>query len=62
MKTITCNCCGEDIKITNNIPEDFITINKSWGFLSPFDGETHDIDLCTSCYKNFIDSFKIPPK
>jgi hypothetical protein len=62
LKTITCNCCGEDIRMnTTEVLDDFVHIHKQWGYLSPYDGENHNIDLCNNCYSNIIKTFKIPP-
>lgn len=56
---IYCNCCGrmisQDIQKTG---EDFLQIDKTWGFFSGKDGERHSFALCEGCYdsmrKNFV--------
>ena len=59
---IVCNICGEKIlKNEFGYFEDFLEINKTWGYHSSFDGETHDFDICMQCYKKFLDEMKIKP-
>lgn len=62
IKTITCNCCGENIKMNKSGDcYDYVNIEKTWGYFSPLDGETHSMDICSRCYSNIVKSFKIPP-
>ncbi len=62
-ESIICNCCGQKINSTKQHPyPDYITIHKIWGYDSPYDGEEHDIDLCTDCYAKWIQTFKIDPR
>ncbi|MCL2356735.1 MAG: hypothetical protein FWC70_06210 [Defluviitaleaceae bacterium] len=62
LSDVRCNSCGKDVD-KNEIGyfEDHISLSKLWGYHSPFDGESHDIDLCVDCYKNWITGFEIPP-
>lgn len=67
---IICNCCEKPIKKDNFTYygtlnptkefEDCLEINKEWGYLSDYDCEIHSFHICQSCYKKWIDSFKIP--
>lgn len=66
---IICNCCGQPIKkhafdvdTTKpfDIPDDYLEINKEWGYFSDYDYENHKAHICQTCYKKWIDSFKIP--
>jgi hypothetical protein len=41
--------------------EDHVSLSKTWGYFSPFDGEAHNIDLCVDCYQGWISHFEIPP-
>lgn len=60
---IICNCCGQEIKITQQHPyPQYVSIRKEWGFDSDYDGELHEIDLCQECYGKWIQTFKISPK
>lgn len=59
---VYCNCCGQEIKTNKHgITEEHITIKKRWGYDSNFDGEEHDIDICCTCYKKWIETFTIKP-
>ena len=59
---VRCNDCGRGIsKDDAGYFEDHISLTKNWGYHSPFDGETHAIDLCADCYKDWILQFDIPP-
>lgn len=58
---VRCNDCGSYIK--KNLLgylEDHVSINKTWGYGSPNDGQTHNIDLCLGCYTRWIGQFDIP--
>ncbi len=60
---ITCNMCGEGIKKNKfGMFDEHLSIEKSWGYGSVFDGETHSIDLCEKCYISFINTLKLPYK
>jgi len=59
---VRCNMCGCDIcKDASGYLEDHVSLSKDWGYLSPFDGESHAIDLCVDCYRDWIAKFAIPP-
>ncbi len=59
---VLCNCCGKPIDTgCDDVPGEFLSIVKRWGYFSPFDGEKHTIDLCLSCYQQWIRTFVIPP-
>lgn len=58
---VICNCCGKTIeKAESGRHSDYLSVEKTWGYLSPFDNEIHDFDICDSCYERFIESFAIP--
>ena len=60
---VTCNVCGRGVsKDAFGYFEDHLSICKNWGYHSPYDGETHAIDLCIDCYQGWVDGFEIPPK
>ncbi len=52
-----CNCCGRKI-----LGEDFLEVEKSWGYFSSKDGVNESFELCEKCYDSFVELFKIPPK
>lgn len=60
-KDVLCNMCGCEIKKDDygNF-FDYAELEKTWGYLSCFDGKNHKFDLCQNCYKKLIDSFSIP--
>jgi len=62
LSEVRCNSCGQDVN-KNHIGyfEDHVSLSKTWGYHSPYDGEAHDIDLCVGCYKDWINKFEIPP-
>jgi len=59
---IFCNVCGKKIhKNKDGYFDDFLSIEKRWGYHSEFDNETHFIDICQACYKVLINNLKIKP-
>ncbi len=60
LKYVLCNKCGKNIDIKQY--EDFLNISKDWGYNSSFDNEIHEIEICQSCYNNFLSDLKIEPK
>ena len=58
---VRCNYCGRDVeKDTTGYFEDHISLTKHWGYHSPYDGESHIIDLCVDCYQDWTSQFEIP--
>ncbi len=58
--TVTCNMCGEEIKVNQfGYFDEYVTIEKTWGYGSRYDGETHSIDLCENCYTEMLKKLKI---
>ena len=58
---IVCNMCGKNIPVENNIPrEDFIEINKAWGYFSRKDGKTWKFVVCEECADRLAGQMKIP--
>ena len=63
LREVHCNQCGTAVnKNELNYFDDYISIDKTWGYHSPADGETHSIELCADCYFEWIKGFKIPPE
>ncbi len=57
---VFCNMCGDEIEeISNGRKKDFLHIEKTWGYGSEMDGESHSIDLCEKCYKEIIEKCKM---
>jgi len=62
IQDIFCNICGEKIhKNEFGYYDDFLSIEKTWGYHSRFDSETHFIDICQLCYKELLERFKLKP-
>ncbi|MCL1786562.1 MAG: hypothetical protein FWG38_01135 [Defluviitaleaceae bacterium] len=60
---VCCNQCGRGIeKDATGYVEDYILLTKDWGYHSPYDGESHTINLCVDCYKDWTQHFTIPPQ
>lgn len=61
IKKIVCNKCGKEILIKNEIPqEDYLSVDKRWGYFSNKDGQSDSFDLCEECYDSFVAGFLIP--
>ena len=60
---VRCNTCGVEIpRDRAGYFEDYVSIAKSWGYNSQYDGELHSIDLCQACYEVWTANFAIPPQ
>lgn len=60
LKELLCNVCGKPIlKNTFGYYDDHISIEKRWGYGSPYDNETHNFEICHDCYDKMIKTFKI---
>ena len=60
---VICNFCGEQIRQNDfGYWEEHLSFNKTWGYGSPHDGETHSVDICLSCYQMLVEKMKIPPE
>lgn len=58
---IICNKCGKEIVVENGIAkEEFISVEKRWGYFSNKDNEQHCFELCEACYDDFLKEFVIP--
>lgn len=59
---VFCNVCGNEIKFDYGLPaQDYIHVDKSWGYCSSKDNQVHSFDICESCYDRLIKTFKIKP-
>ena len=60
---VRCNMCDRAIeKDAFGYLFDHISLEKHWGYHSPYDGEGHKLDICTDCYGSWIRDFRIPPE
>lgn len=61
MIKIICNKCGKEICTENGEPrEDYLSVEKTWGYFSGKDGQTDCFDLCEECYDSFVSTFMLP--
>lgn len=55
---IYCNKCGKKMtEHAEGVYEDFLHVEKIWGYFSEKDGEHHSFDLCETCYDKIMQSF-----
>ncbi len=60
---VLCNKCKKELPMKRNIIlEDFIEVNKKWGYFSKKDGLTYNFILCEECSDELMESFLIPVK
>lgn len=59
LDVIKCNKCGQEIAHLER-HEDYLKVNKSWGYFSDKDLQNHTFYLCETCYDHLIKDFVIP--
>ena len=60
LQKIICNKCGKEIIISKGVPqEDYLEVEKRWGYQSNKDNQVDCFDLCEDCYDDFVKGFKI---
>lgn len=58
---IKCNCCGQPIKkLDGRNYEDYLHIEKMWGYFSSKDLTRDSFNICETCYDKWIKTFAIP--
>ena len=59
---VVCNGCGQEIwkGEVEDARRDYVSVDKTWGYFSHKDGESHHFDLCEACYDKWIHAFRIP--
>lgn len=63
MDKIRCNHCARRLESKNGIVrEDYIEIQKAWGYFSKNDGITQEFVICEQCAQKLVNSFLIPVK
>lgn len=61
VSSVVCNMCGKEIRKANDyFTEDYVSIDKTWGYFSGKDGVEHSFELCESCYDKLVSGFKVP--
>lgn len=58
-KDIFCNCCGK--KFTMWDIQENISIHKTMGYGSDYDGEEIEIDFCVECFDKIVERCVISP-
>ena len=59
---VVCNRCGREIPVREGIPrEDFLSVDKTWGYFSSKDGVRVRFVLCEDCVAAVTAEFRIPP-
>lgn len=57
-----CNMCASYIPVNvYGYLEEYLEIEKRWGYGSPMDNEVHHLYICQGCYEQFFSSLKIKP-
>ena len=59
-----CNCCGKEFRIkkdTQIVLEDYVQIDKVWGYFSEKDGLRQKMNICENCFERWIQTFRVPP-
>ena len=62
---VYCNCCGKEIQFKENTQialEDYVVIDKSWGYFSGRDGIRQKMNICEACFDAWTTHFAIPPR
>ncbi len=62
---VYCNCCGKEIQMKEHTQvalEDYVLIEKSWGYFSKKDGIRHKMIICESCFDAWTETFAQPPQ
>ncbi len=55
---VICNCCGQLIVESNQLPKkEYVHIKKTWGYFSNKDGQVDTINICETCYDKWVATF-----
>ena len=58
-----CNCCGKEFSMQGELfLEEFLHIEKQWGYFSAQDGTNLSADVCEECLMNWMKTFKYKPQ
>lgn len=58
---VKCNQCGRDIQVFDGSrTEDYLKIQKQWGYFSRKDGIIHSFCMCEACFDKLVSGFVIP--
>lgn len=60
LEKVICNKCGKEMKVIKGVSqEDFLEVEKRWGYGSHKDNEVDSFELCEDCYDELVESFRI---
>ena len=60
-KILVCNKCGARIELQNEVAkQDYLLVNKPWGYFSKKDGKTYKFVICEECVDKIIEEFVVP--
>ncbi|MEG1140767.1 MAG: ribosomal protein S18-alanine N-acetyltransferase [Lachnospiraceae bacterium] len=60
---IRCQCCGKMARFENGLmKDDFLHIEKEWGYFSKKDGTHHEFNVCEECYDKWVAEFVQSPE
>lgn len=63
MSEIRCNRCGRIIVFGDmHNKEDYVLIQKEWGYFSRKDGRKYTLRMCEDCYDRLVNECVIPPE
>lgn len=59
---VICNGCGKRLPVsgTGIVMEDYLHVDKTWGYFSEQDGQKISFDLCEDCTRRLIRTFEVP--
>lgn len=62
---VYCNCCGKEILVKEDTQialEDYVTIDKNWGYFSNKDGIRQKMNICEACFDAWVSNFALAPE
>lgn len=63
MSEIRCNMCGKTIVFgEGHDKEDYVLIQKEWGYFSNKDGRKYTIRMCEDCFDRLTSDCVISPE
>ncbi len=58
-----CDCCGKEFAMEKDMfLEEFLHIEKEWGYFSNQDGMNLSADVCEKCLMDWIQTFRYKPE
>lgn len=58
---IVCNACGRTLPQKAGITqEDYVFIEKKWGYFSRKDGDIHTLRICETCFDRMLEHLAVP--